>query len=53
MDTPEGQGGPTKGDKFTFKIELGKETFVVSDFKGIEGDEVKKMVEGEYKRKTD
>lgn len=53
VDTPDGQGGPNKGDKFTFKIELGKETFIVSDFKGIEGDEVKKMVEGEYKKKTD
>jgi hypothetical protein len=47
------QGGPQKGDKFSMKLELGKETMIVSDFKGVEGNEVKQLVEGEYKRQTD
>jgi hypothetical protein len=46
-------GGPQKGDKFSMKIEVGKETLIVSDFKGVEGAEVKQLVEGEYKRQTD
>ena len=46
-------GGPQKGDKFTMKVEIGKETMIVSDFKGVEGAEVKQLVEGEYKKQTD
>jgi len=49
----EGAGGPAKGDKFTFKVEVGKETLIVSDYKGIGDENVKKLVEGEYKKKTD
>lgn len=50
----EGADGlPAVGDKFSFKIEVGKETLVASDFKGAEGDQVKKLIEGEYKKKTD
>jgi hypothetical protein len=52
VDTNGNEGGPAKGDKFSFRIEIGKETLIVSDFKGIEGD-VKQLVEGEYKRQTD
>jgi len=47
------QGGPQKGDKFSMKLEVGKETLIVSDFKGVEGNEVKQLVEGEYKKQTD
>ncbi len=46
-------GGPQKGDKFSMKVEVGKETLIVSDFKGVEGAEVKQLVEGEYKKQTD
>src|SRR5260221_8769257 len=31
--------GPKAGDKFSFKIEIGKETLMVSDLKGVEGNE--------------
>jgi hypothetical protein len=46
-------GGPNKGDKYSFKMEVGKETLTVSDFKGVGDDNVKQLVEGEYKRQTD
>src|SRR5437773_1479413 len=48
-----GDDGPKAGDKFTFKVEIGKETLIISDFKGIGDENVKKLVEGEYKKKTD
>jgi hypothetical protein len=46
-------GGPTKGDKYTFKIEVGKETVTISDFKGVGDENVKQIIEGEYKKQTD
>src|SRR6266581_1618034 len=46
------EGGPQKGDKFSMKLELGKETMIISDFKGVEGAEIKQLVEGEYKKQT-
>jgi hypothetical protein len=46
-------GGPNKGDKYSFKIEAGKDTLAISDFKGVGDDMVKQLIEGEYKRQTD
>jgi hypothetical protein len=48
-----GDGGPQKGDKFSMKVEIGKETMIVSDFKGVGDNDVKQLVEGEYKKQTD
>jgi hypothetical protein len=48
-----GGDGPKQGDKFTMKVEVGKETLIVSDFKGVEGAEIKQLVEGEYKKQSD
>ncbi len=49
-----GEGGPNKGDKFGFKIKLGKESITVSDLTGDHADDnVKQIIEGEYKKKTD
>src|SRR5262245_3985134 len=45
--------GPPKDTKFGFKIELGKEKMVLSELSGVEGNEAKELVEGEYKKKTD
>src|SRR5262245_35571681 len=53
VDNNGDQGGPQQGDKFSFKIEMGKETLIVSDLKGVEGEQVKQLVEGEYKKHTD
>lgn len=47
------EGGPKKGDKYSFKIEVGKEKLIVSEFKNDGGDEAKKLVEGEYSKKAD
>src|SRR5262245_46416261 len=53
VDNGGDQGGPQQGDKFSFKLEVGKETLIVSDLKGVEGEQVKQLVEGEYKKQTD
>lgn len=45
--------GPPKDTKFGFKIELGKETMVLSKLTGVDSNEAKELVEGEYKKKTD
>ncbi len=53
-ETKGGDGGPAKGDKFGFKIELGKDSITVSDLTGDHSnEEVKKVVEGVYKKKND
>ncbi|MFL5342344.1 MAG: hypothetical protein ACJ8F7_19525 [Gemmataceae bacterium] len=44
---------PNKGDKFSFKLETGKEKLTISDFKGGDSPEAKQLVEGEYSKKTD
>lgn len=50
----KGDGGPNVGDKFGFKIELGKDIITVSDLTGDHAnDDIKKVVEGEYKKKND
>ncbi len=43
---------PDKGDKFSFKVEAGKEKLTISDFKGDKvPDGAKEIVEGEYTKK--
>ena len=53
VEAPMAEGLPSKGDKFSMKVEVGKETLIISDFKGVEGGEIKQLVEGEYKKQTD
>jgi hypothetical protein len=46
--------GPKEGEKFSFKVEVGKEKLILSDFNSDSGgDEAKRLIEGEYKKKTD
>ncbi len=49
----EGDDGPQVGEKFSFKIELGQGSIKICDFDGIGDDNVKRLVEGEYKKKID
>jgi hypothetical protein len=53
VETNGGDGGPMKGDKYSFKIEVGKDTITLSDFKGVGDEMVKQLIEGEYKKQTD
>ena len=53
VDQNGNEGGPMKGDKYSFKIEVGKETLIISDFKGVGDESVKQLIEGEYKRHND
>jgi len=53
VETNGGDGGPMKGEKYGFKIEVGKDTITISEFKGVGDDSVKQLIEGEYKKQTD
>jgi len=47
-----GGDGPPKGDKFSFKVETKKDGLVIKDLESNGGEEVKQLVEGEYKKKA-
>lgn len=49
----DGNDGPQIGEKFSFKIEFGKDSIKICDFEGIGDDNVKRLIEGEYKKKVD
>ena len=51
--TAKGNDGPEKGHKFSFKIELAKDVLTLSKLTGVDDENAKKLVEGEYKKKTD
>jgi hypothetical protein len=54
IESGDGGGGHAQvGQKFTFKITLGKDSIKISDFEGVGDDNVKRLVEGEYKKKID
>ena len=51
IDKKGAENFPNKGDKFSFKIEAGKEKLTISEFKGTDDADAKKLVEGEYTKK--
>lgn len=46
----QGEGGPSKGDLFSFKFSVDKDTLTVSELKGTDNADAKQAVEGEYKK---
>jgi hypothetical protein len=44
--------GPPKGDKFSFKVVVTKDGIKISDLESNGGEEVKQLVEGDYKKVT-
>jgi hypothetical protein len=53
VDSGNDSGAAQVGEKFTFKIELGKDSFKICDFEGVGDENVKRLIEGEYKKKID
>jgi hypothetical protein len=44
------EGGPSEGDKLTFRVKVDKDRMTVSDLKSVGHEEAKQFVEGEYKK---
>jgi hypothetical protein len=43
-------GGPEKGELFSFQVKIDKETITISDLKGTDNAEAKQLIQGEYKK---
>lgn len=43
-------GGPSEGDKFSFRVKVDKDKLIVSELKGTDSDEAKQLIEGDYKK---
>lgn len=46
----KGTDGPEKGEKFSFKVEAKADSLTIKDLDSKGGDEVKQIVQGEYKK---
>jgi hypothetical protein len=42
--------GPSEGHLFSFRIAVDKDTLTISELKGTDNDEARKLIEGEYKK---